>query len=304
MKNATLRQLQVFEAVARNLSFARAAEELHLTQPAVSLQIKQLAQHAGLPLFEQMGKKIYMTEAGREMLAYSHTIMQRIKEAEEVFAALRGASNGQLNIAVVSTAKYFAPQLLAAFRKRHPNASVKLAVNNREFTVRQLLDNETDLAIMGRPPAEVETIAESFARHPLGIIAAPDHALAHKRRTPLKRLVNETFILREKGSGTRAAMETLFSERDFVYQASMEISSNETIKQAVIAGMGISFLSLHTVGLELSSKRLIALDIAGLPVMRNWFVIHRVQKRLSPLAQEFKTFLLNDGAALLQKAVK
>ena len=304
MKNATLRQLQVFEAVARNLSFARAAEELHLTQPAVSLQIKQLAQHAGLPLFEQMGKKIYMTEAGREMLAYSHTIMQRIKEAEEVFAALRGASNGQLNIAVVSTAKYFAPQLLAAFRKRHPNASVKLAVNNREFTVRQLLDNETDLAIMGRPPAEVETIAESFARHPLGIIAAPDHALAHKRRTPLKRLVNETFILREKGSGTRAAMETLFSERDFVYQASMEISSNETIKQAVIAGMGISFLSLHTVGLELSSKRLIALDIAGLPVMRNWFVIHRVQKRLSPLAQEFKTFLLNDGAALLAKAVK
>src|SRR5688572_13709786 len=160
MKNATLRQLQVFEAVARNLSFARAAEELHLTQPAVSLQIKQLAQHAGLPLFEQMGKKIYMTEAGREMLAYSHVITQRIKEAEEVFGALRGASNGVLNIAVVSTAKYFAPQLLAAFRKRRPNANVKLAVNNREFTVRQLLDNDTDLAIMGRPPAEVETIAE------------------------------------------------------------------------------------------------------------------------------------------------
>lgn len=304
MKNATLRQLQVFEAVARNLSFARAAEDLHLTQPAVSLQIKQLAQHAGLPLFEQMGKKIYMTEAGREMLAYSHAIMQRIKEAEEVFAALRGASSGQLNIAVVSTAKYFAPQLLAAFRKRRPNANIKLSVNNRELTVKQLLENQTDLVIMGRPPAEIETIAESFARHPLGIIAAPDHPLAGKRRTPLKRLANETFIIREKGSGTRAAMETLFSERDFVYQANMEVSSNETIKQAVIAGMGISFLSLHTVGLELSTKRLVALDIAGLPVVRNWFVIHRVQKRLSPLAQEFKAFLLRDGPVLLQKAVR
>ncbi|MGH8729093.1 MAG: LysR substrate-binding domain-containing protein [Burkholderiales bacterium] len=304
MKNATLRQLQVFEAVARNLSFARAAEELHLTQPAVSLQIKQLAQHAGLPLFEQMGKKIYLTEAGREMLAYSHGITQRIKEAEEVFAALRGASNGILNIAVVSTAKYFAPQLLAAFRKNRPNANVKLAVNNREFTVRQLLENQTDLVIMGRPPAEVETIAESFAGHPLGIIAAPEHPLANKRRMPLKRLGDDTFIIREKGSGTRAAMETLFSERDFVYQTSMEISSNETIKQAVIAGMGISFLSLHTVGLELSTKRLVALDIAGLPVVRNWFVIHRVQKRLSPLAAEFKAFLLREGAALLEKAVK
>jgi DNA-binding transcriptional LysR family regulator len=304
MKNATLRQLQVFEAVARNLSFARAAEELHLTQPAVSLQIKQLAEHAGLPLFEQMGKKIYMTEAGREMLAYSHAITQRIKEAEEVFAALRGASNGVLNIACVSTAKYFAPQLLSAFRKSHPNANVKLAVNNREMTVRQLLENQTDLVIMGRPPAEVETVAESFARHPLGIIAAPDHPLANKRRIPLKRLANETFIIREKGSGTRAAMEMLFSERDFVYHASLEISSNETIKQAVIAGMGISFLSLHTVGLELSTKRLAALDVAGLPVMRNWYVIHRVQKRLSPLAQEFKAFLLRDGSALLQKAVK
>jgi DNA-binding transcriptional LysR family regulator len=303
MKNATLRQLQVFEAVARNLSFARAAEELHLTQPAVSLQIKQLAEHAGLPLFEQMGKKIYMTEAGREMLAYSHAITQRIKEAEEVFAALRGASNGVINIAVVSTAKYFAPKLLAVFRKRHPSANVKLAVNNRELTVKQLLENETDLVIMGRPPAEVETTAEPFARHPLGIIAPPDHPLAGKRRIPLKRLAQETFIIREKGSGTRAAMETLFTERDFVYKASLEISSNETIKQAVIAGMGISFLSMHTVGLELSSKRLVALDVVGLPMMRHWYVIHRVQKRLSPLAQEFKAFLLRDGAEVLRHAV-
>jgi DNA-binding transcriptional LysR family regulator len=210
---------------------------------------------------------------------------------------------GELSIAVTSTAKYFAPRLLAEFRRSHPEARLRLAVSNREAVVRELTDNTVDLAVMGRPPRGLDTEAAPFARHPIAIIAAPDHPLVARKRLPLERLAGETFIIRERGSGTRAAMEHVFAERGFKAGETLEMSSNETIKQAVMAGMGIAFLSMHTIGLELRAGRLALLAVNGLPVMREWYVIHRRGKRLSPAAQAFKSFLLEQGAALIARAV-
>jgi DNA-binding transcriptional LysR family regulator len=303
MRHATLRQLRVFSTVARTLSFSAAARELHLTQPAVSIQVKQLEGHAGLPLFEQIGKKVFLTEAGRELARYAAGVTDLLREAEDTLAALRGVRGGVLKIGVVSTAKYFAPTLLAEFTRAHPDVRIKLAVSNREDVVASLASNEVDVAIMGRPPRELATADEPFASHPHAIIAAPDHPLAAKRRIPLARLAGEHFLIREPGSGTRGSMERVFADHGLAIAASMEMSSNETIKQAVMAGMGIAFLSLHTVGLELEAKRLVILDVAGLPVVRQWHVIHLRDKRLSPAARLFRDFLLERGAALIERAV-
>lgn len=303
MRNATLRQLRTFAEVARRLSFTAAAKALHLTQPAVSMQVRQLEEAAGLPLLEQLGRRVHLTDAGQELLRYAGGIADLMREAEEAMKALQGIGGGELSIAVTSTAKYFAPRLLAEFRRRHPEVRLRLAVSNREAVVRALTDNAVDLAVMGRPPRGLDTDAAAFAKHPIAVIAAPDHPLAGRRRLPLEALAGETFIIRERGSGTRAAMEHVFAERAFRARETMEMSSNETIKQAVMAGMGIAFLSTHTIGLELRAGRLVLLAVSGLPVMREWYVIHRRGKRLSPAAQAFKSFLLEQGAALIERAV-
>jgi len=303
MRSATLRQLRTFTEVARRLSFTAAAKSLHLTQPAVSMQVRQLEQAAGLPLLEQLGRRVHLTDAGRELLRYAAGISDLLREAEDAMKALQGVGGGELSLAVTSTAKYFAPRLLAEFRRSHPEARLRLAVSNREAVVRELTENTVDLAVMGRPPRGLDTEAAPFARHPIGIIAAPDHPLAGRKRLPLERLAGETFIIRERGSGTRAAMEHVFAERGFKAGETLEMSSNETIKQAVMAGMGIAFLSMHTIGLELRAGRLALLAVNGLPVMREWYVIHRRGKRLSPAAQAFKSFLLERGAALIERAV-
>ena len=303
MRSATLRQLRTFTEVARRLSFTAAARSLHLTQPAVSMQVRQLEQAAGLPLLEQFGRRVHLTDAGRELLRYAAGISDLLREAEDAMTALQGVGGGELSIAVTSTAKYFAPRLLAEFRRSHPEARLRLAVSNREAVVRELTDNTVDLAVMGRPPRGLDTEAAPFAKHPIGIIAAPEHPLVGRKRLPLERLAGETFIIRERGSGTRAAMEHVFAERGFKAGETLEMSSNETIKQAVMAGMGIAFLSTHTIGLELRAGRLALLAVNGLPVMREWYVIHRRGKRLSPAAQAFKSFLLEQGAALIERAV-
>jgi len=303
MRSATLRQLRTFTEVARRLSFTAAAKSLHLTQPAVSMQVRQLEQAAGLPLLEQVGRRVHLTDAGRELLRYAAGISDLLREAEDAMKALQGVGGGELSIAVTSTAKYFAPRLLAEFRRSHPEARLRLAVSNREAVVRELTDNTVDLAVMGRPPRGLDTEAAPFAKHPIGIIAAPDHPLVGRKRLPLERLASETFIIRERGSGTRAAMEHVFAERGFKAGETLEMSSNETIKQAVMAGMGIAFLSMHTIGLELRAGRLALLAVSGLPVMREWYVIHRRGKRLSPAAQAFKSFLLEQGAGLIARAI-
>src|SRR5688572_761494 len=245
MRNVTLRQMRVFTAVARYGSFTRAARELRLTQPAVSQQIRLLEQEAGLPLFEHIGRAIHVTAAGQELLRYATQVTELLREAGESLAAMRGLKRGVLKLGTVSTAKYFAPSLLSAFAPAYPEVTIRFTVGNREEIIQQLASNEIDLVIMGRPPRELVTVAEPFAKHPLVIITPPNHPLAGKRRIPLQRLGSENFIIREEGSGTRASMEHVFREHGVPVRVSMEVSSNETIKQAVMAGMGIGFISIH-----------------------------------------------------------
>jgi DNA-binding transcriptional LysR family regulator len=303
MRNVTLRQLRVFAAVARNLSFTRAARELHLTQPAVSQQMKLLEEEVGLPLFEQIGLKVHLAPAGAELLRYTDEAMELLRQAGESLSAMRGLKRGVLKLGAVSTAKYFAPSLLSTFRPAYPEVSIQFTVGNREEMIQQLADNENDLVIMGRPPKELETVAVPFAKHPLVLIASPTHPLATKRRIKLSQLASESFLIREEGSGTRASMERVFREHDVPIRVSMEVSSNETIKQAVMANMGISFISSHTVGLELAAGKLVILDVVGLPLVRDWYVIHLRDKQLAPIPAAFRTFLLEQGAQIIAKAV-
>ncbi len=303
MKNATLRQLKVFESVARHLSYSRAAEELFLTQPAVSIQVKTLEGHAGLRLFEQLGKKIYLTPAGTELLRISRGIIALFEEGQETLTQFKGVSGGKLNVAVISAGDYFFPRLLVEFARRHSGVTLNFTVHNRSELLGQLASNRTDLAIMVRPPLDMDTINESFAPHPYLIVAAPTHPLVGKKKIPLEVLKRELFVVREKGSDTWNSMEEVFGEQLKHLTIAMEIKSTETIKQAVIAGMGISFLSAHTVSRELQDDSLAVLDVQGFPVMLDWYVVHRKNKHLPPVALAFKKFLLSDGAALIDMFV-
>ena len=299
MKHATLRQLKVFEAVARHLSFSRAAEELHLTQPAVSTQVKKLEEHAGLPLFEQFGKKIFLTAAGAELLDIGRSIIQQFEAAESAMTQLKGVTGGKLNVAVISAGDYFFPRLLVEFVGRHQGVVLNFTVHNREGLLAQMAANLADLAIMVRPPQDAGMVSEAFAPHPYAIVAAPGHALVGKRGITMARLVQEPFVVREKGSDTWHSMQRGFGEHLAKLKIAMEIKSTETIKQAVIAGMGIGFLSAHTISQEIRSGSLKLLDVRGFPLMLNWYVVHRQHKRLPPVALAFKDFLLSEGASLI-----
>lgn len=303
MKNATLRQLKVFETVARHLSFSRAAEELHLTQPAVSTQVKTLESHVGLELFEQLGKKVYLTQGGSELLYHSRLIIGQFQAAEEALAQFKGISGGKLNVAVISAGDYFFPHLLVEFARQHPGVTLNLTVHNREELLGQLANNLTDLAIMVRPPHGVDTLNESFAPHPYVIVAAPGHHLAGRKRISIEALMREPFVVREKGSDTWFSMADALGEHLPDLNIAMEIKSTETIKQAIIAGMGIGFLSAHTIGQELKTGSLVVLPVQGFPLMLDWYVVHRNDKRLPPVARAFRQFLLDEGAKLIAKLI-
>ncbi len=302
--HVTLRQLTVFEAVARHLNFTRAAEALCLTQPAVSMQIKQLEESVGLPLFEQLGKKIYLTEAGQEMYTYSRAVGQLLDEVGEVMEHLKGVQRGHLNVSVASTANYFATQLLATFVRRFPNVTFSLDVTNRKTLLHQLEANECDLVVMGRPPEGLDLEASAFMVNPLVIIAPFSHPLVQESNIVLSRLETETFVVRERGSGTRIAMERFFSERGVHLRSDMEMSSNEAIKQAVEAGLGLGIVSIHTLAAELETGRLHVLDVEGFPILRHWYVVHRKGKRLSPVGATFKTMVLQEAEAVLRGSNK
>ena len=293
--NVTFRQLRVFEAVARHCSYTRAADELHLTQPAVSMQVRQLEESVGLPLFEKLGRKIFLTEAGREMFAYARSIDQLIDEADEVFEAMRGVQSGALSVSVATTANYFATRILAGFAHRFEHVSFSLDVTNRKTLLRQLDDNERDLVIMGEPPKGMDLVAEPFMDNPLVMIAAPDHPLAQEVEIPLDRFAGERFVVRESGSGTRGAIERFFSAHGAELLTGMEFGSNEAIKQAVAAGLGLGIASVHTLELELETNRLVILDVEDFPIRRSWYIVHREGKRLSPVAQAFRRFVLAEA---------
>jgi DNA-binding transcriptional LysR family regulator len=299
MRNVTLHRLRVFEAVARLHSVSGAARELHLTQPAVSMQVKQLEEQVGLPLTERNGRRIQLTEAGQEVALHARRFDEQLREAEAALDALKGLRGGRLSIGVVSTAKYFAPRLLAEYQRLHPEIDLKLAVANRLEIVRLLADNAIDLAIMGTPPQQFECEAERIAEHPLAWLAAPAHPLATLRRVEPVRLPGERLLVREPGSGTRSAMDRYLRAHRLQPAQMLEMSSNETIKQAVMAEMGIAFLSLHTAGLELAAGRLVRLRVPDTPVLRQWFAVHRSDKRLLPAATAFRSFLLRNGARLI-----
>ncbi len=295
MLHLTLRQLQVFAMVAQQSSFSRAARELHLSQPAVSMQVRLLEDSVGLPLFEQLGKKIFLTDAGREMYTCSQSIQEQLRTTTALLEQMKGLKQGDLKIAVASTANYVATQLLANFCQQHPQVIVHLNVCNRAELLDLLEHNQIDLAVMGFPPQGHDLDATSFMENPLVIIAPPTHALAGQQQINVLRLTEEILILREAGSGTRSATERFLQNHAVSPRGGLVMNTNEAIKQAVQANMGLAVVSLHTVKLELQAGLLVMLDVQGFPLQRHWFVVHRTQKRLSPVAQSFKTFLIQAG---------
>jgi len=295
MKHSTFRQLRVFNEVAKQLSFIRAAESLHLSPPAVTMQIKELEANIGMILFERSGKKVALTTAGEYMLVYARRILATLKDAEDAAARLQRIEAGSLTIGMVSTAKYFMMHLLAEFRDQHVGVDLKLEIGNREDLVKMLQANEVDIAIMGRPPKELRTRAEPFAAHPHVFIAAPHHPVVAQGWLSTEDLRHQDFIVREKGSGTRAAMERYFEAARFEPRYKMAMKSNETLKQAVMAGLGLGFISLHTIGFELIHGQLVVLNVQDTPIVRAWNVVHTQSKLLSPAAEAFRYFMLERG---------
>lgn len=301
MKHATLRQLKVFETVARNLSFTRAAEELHMTQPTASQQIKQLADIVGLPLFEQVGKRIFLTDAGCELRSVCQTIFGELERFEMTVADMKGMKKGKLRLAIITTAKYFVPRLLGTFCELYPGVNVSLKVTNREQMLRRLADNEDDLYILGQPPQHADVVTLPFLDNPLVIIAPSSHALAGEKNVPLSKLAQEPFLMREPGSGTRLATERFFAEHGITVKVRMELGSNEAIKQAVAGGLGLAVLSAHSLALEKNSDEMAILDVAEFPIRRQWYVAYRSDKQLSVVAQTFLDFLTKEGKSVAER---
>lgn len=298
MKNLTLRQLRAFEAAAASLSFSRAAEQLSLTQPAISMQIRLLEDDVGLPLFRKQGRQLQLTDAGQELLRHARTVLAVIKLAEDSLTALQGSTRGQLHLGVVPTANYFAPLLMMAFRQRFPEVKLKLSVDRRDAILAMLNEHRIDVAIAGYPPSEADVEAEAFARHPHCIVAAPGHPLVGKRSIAWEALRAEPFIFREPGSATRGFLEHLLQAQSLQVNVTMELSGNETIKQAVMAGMGISFMSAHAFQIERAAGRMAVLDLVDMPKLLDWCLLHRRESVLSGVNAAFREFVLEQGAAL------
>jgi LysR family transcriptional regulator, low CO2-responsive transcriptional regulator len=290
VKQATFHQLQILEAIARHSSFTRAAEELNLTQPTVSQQMKQLTKLIGMPLVEQLGKKLYLTAAGKEVLAAANAITDRLQQLEGTLNDLQGLEKGRLSLATTTTAKYFVPRLLGTFHKQHPAIELKL--------------NEDDLYFTGRPPQDLDIELRPVLPNPLVVVAASDHPLAQEKQAiSLKRMAEESFILRESGSGTRAIVEQFFTENRLDLKMVMEMSSNEAIKQGIVGGLGISILSLHTLSLAVAGSPLTCLNVEGFPIQKRWYAVYPKGKQLSHAAQMFLDFLLNDGKTIVEKSL-
>lgn len=290
MIQATLHQLKVFEATARNSSFTKAAEELYITQPTVSTQVKQLTKAVGLPLFEQIGKRLHLTEAGGALLATCQEIFERLDNFEMTIADLKGTRQGRLKLGVITTAKYFIPRLLGSFCQQYPGIDIALEVTNHQKLEERMLNNEDDLYIVSQPTEDIDLCWEPFAENPIVVVARKDHPLAGMPNIPITRLNDEPFIMRETGSGTRQAVQRLFTEHQVSVRTRLELGSNEAIKQAIAGGLGISALSKHT--LISDAGELTILDIQEFPIPRHWYVSYLAGKQLSIIAEAFREYLL------------
>ncbi|MGD9667456.1 MAG: LysR family transcriptional regulator [Hyphomicrobiaceae bacterium] len=297
----TLKQLRALTAVIKEGSNVGAAGRLNVTPPAIALQLKIIEEEAGLPVLERAPEGMRPTPAGAEILATAAKIECALEECSEALRALRQGEGGRVSVGVVSTAKYFAPRAFAAFARQHPNVDIDLFVGNRADIVSELEMFHRDIVIMGRPPEHISLVTKVIGPHPHIVIAPPDHALVRKKSLRLAQLAQEKWLVREHGSGTRLLMERLFDEADEAPRIAMEIGSNETIKQAVMAGLGIAFLSAHTVALELKARQLAALDVRGLPAMRSWFAVRRADKRLLPATEMLWDYLTTRGKDFLPR---
>ncbi|AKG22086.1 LysR family transcriptional regulator [Calothrix sp. 336/3] len=299
MNQATLHQLKVFEAAARHGSFTRAAEELFLTQPTVSMQIKQLTKSVGLPLFEQVGKRLYLTEAGRELFATCRQIFETIAQFEMKVADLKGLKQGQLRLAVITTAKYFIPRLLGPFCQLYPGIDIALQVTNHEGILERMTNNMDDLYIMSQVPDHLDVSYEQFLENPLVVLAPTNHPLVGEKNISIQRLGEEPFIMREPGSGTRRSIQKLFDEHGIEVKVKLELGSNEAIKQAIAGGLGISVLSRHT--LIPDTGDLVILDVENFPIKRSWYMVHPSGKQLSIVARTYFEYLLDASRKLADR---
>ncbi|PMB17350.1 LysR family transcriptional regulator [Fischerella thermalis] len=299
MNQATLHQLKVFEAAARHGSFTRAAEELFLTQPTVSMQIKQLTKSVGLPLFEQVGKRLYLTEAGRELYATCRQIFDTIAQFEMKVADLKGLKQGQLRLAVITTAKYFIPRLLGPFCQLYPGIEISLQVTNHEGILERMTNNMDDLYIMSQVPEHLDVSYQQFLENPLVVLAPINHPLAKEKNIPIQRLADEPFIMREPGSGTRRAVQQLFDQCGVTVKVKLELGSNEAIKHAIAGGLGISVLSRHT--LLPDSGDLTILDVEHFPIKRDWYMVYPSGKQLSIVARTYFEYLLDAAKQIVER---
>ncbi len=299
--NVTFRQLRVFTEVARHGSVQRAAEALHLTPPAVSMQLKEVERQVGLPLFDRSGRQMALSTAGEYFLSYARRLLGTLKEAEDAMARFTRVESGRLTIGMVSSAKYFLPRLLAAFHADHPAIEVRLRLGNRDDLVAAMQASEVDVSVMGRPPKDWPNRAEPFAAHPHGLIVAPSHPFAALDPVPAAALGREPFIVREPASGTRAALEAYLAAHRLQPVFAMEMDSTEAIKQAVMAGMGVALVSLHTVGLEREHGLLVVPRVEGLPLVRRWNLVVPAGRLRSPAAEAFRYFMLERGEAFLAR---
>lgn len=300
-RRVTLKQLRVFEKVARCGSMIGAAEALNVSPSAVTLQMQLLQNHVGLPLIERLPTGLRLTEAGRELMLAVDRIEATLNETGTLLAGLAGVERGAATLGVISTAKYFAPSALAAFARAHPKVDLSLIVGNRADIISGLRHYQLDIAVMGQPPEGLDVEAASIGDHPHVIVAAPQHPLAQLDVVEVKLLGEETFLVREPGSGTRSLMERFFAEAGIAPHLGAQIGSNETIKQAVIAGLGIAFISGHTVEAEINTGRLVLLKAAGLPIVRQWYIVYLQERRLMPVVCALRDFLIRDGRRYLPK---
>lgn len=299
MRDLTLKHLRIVTAIARTGKVLAAADALGVTPPAITLQLKQLEQMIGLPLFERTRRGMVPTAAGALMLDAAHRIDAVTAATAESLDGLRGLHHGRVSVGVVSTAKYFAPAALGAFRRLHPDIEISLLVGNREEVIAALAALACDLVVMGLPPEGLDLVSATLGDHPHVVIAPVTHPLARRTALPLAELAGEDFLMRERGSGTRMLMERLFGAVGITPQMTMEMTSNETIKQAVIAGLGIAFISGHTIASEVEAGRLAILDVAGLPARRKWQIVRHAEKRMMPAAEALWNFLERDGRLFL-----
>lgn len=300
MRNVTFRQLQIFVEAAEGQSFVRAAERLRISPAAVSFQIKQIESMSGFALFERTGRTVVLSDAGTALLGYARTVLQALQDADQSLTALRGVTGGRIVIGLISTAKYIVPHILARFQAEYPGVSIHLRDGNRGEIVEALERGEIELAVTGRPPDGTDLTAESFAPHPTVLVAPPGHRLAGEMLHPPSVLMGERFIVREESSGTRNLMNQFFRDSGLALRIAMTSSSNETIKQAVMAGMGMAMLSRHTIGLELALGLMRIVPVEGLPLMRSWFVAHRRTMPLLPVHARLRGFLLEHGQRVIE----